>query len=257
MNIGQKLLERTNKVIYRSEDNQYLIKVFNHTMVPKSDVLQEATIQSRVEELNEILIPSVEEVFKIGDDWCIASKYIEGKTLDQLIEEEPSRLKEYMDKFVLLQIKMHSITASKLQTVHNLLGERINTLKGEVSASSRYELHLRLDSFNRDSKLVQLDYNLSNIVVTSDNKWYILDWAHARKGQPEADVALTYLNFMLEDKKDMAELYLKLYIKHSDIAKQVVNDYLPLLAAYKLSRGHLSEEQTKYLLSLTNIADYQ
>jgi len=257
MELGEKLLERSNKTIYRSKDGKYLIKVFNHNFVPKSDVLAEAVNQARVEELNTILIPSIEEVFKVGEDWAIASEYIEGKTLEELLKEDPSKAKEYIEHFALLQIQMHKTYANRLTSVKRLLQERIDATKEVISGSSRYELHSRLNTLPYEAHLVHFDYIPSNIIVTSDNKWYVLDWAHARKGQVEADVALTYLNFILDNEKDLAEMYLKAYLKKSDVAKQAVMAYLPLIATYKLSRGGLSQENTKYLESLTDVADYE
>lgn len=257
MNLGKEILKRSNKTIYLSDDEKFLIKVFDHTLVPKSDVLQEAVIQSRVEELNTILIPSVEEVYKEGSSWAIASTFIKGKTLETLLEEDPSKTKEYIERFVQLQIKMHKTQAFKLQSINALLDERIDMDKNYISASSRYELHVRLSTLGKDDKLVHFDFVPSNIVVTDDDKWYVLDWAHARKGRVEADVALTYLNFVLENKKDLAELYLKIYVKKADIAKQDVLAYLPLIATYKLSRGGLNQEQIDYLVNLTNVADLQ
>lgn len=257
MELGKLLLERENKKIYLSKDEEFLIKVFNHNLVKKDEVLQEAVVQSRVEQLGQINVPSIEEVFKIGDDWAIVSKYIKGQTLEEMLASNPSALKEIIAKFVGLQTKMNNLHVDKFENVNYLLENRISSLKDVISATSRYELHVRLDSFSKLNNLCHLDFNLSNVVVTENNELFILDWAHARKGNPVSDVALTYLSFILEDKKEIAELYLKLYLKNSDVAKQDVLNYLPLIAAYKLSRSGLSEAQIKYLKTLTNVVDYQ
>ena len=39
--LGKVLLQRQNKTIYLSKDEKSLIKVFNHNLVKKSEVLQE------------------------------------------------------------------------------------------------------------------------------------------------------------------------------------------------------------------------
>lgn len=259
MELGTLLLERSNKKIYLSKDKKFLIKVFNHNLVKQDEVLQEAVMQSRAEQFELINVPSVEEVFKVGKDWAIASRYIQGDTLEDLLNKDPSSIKEILTQFVKLQTKLNSIKASKFESIHSLAEQRIKVLKNDIDASSRYELHARLESFAKMENLCHLDFNLSNVVVASDGevgKLYVIDWAHARKGNPVSDVALTYLNFILEDKKDIAETYLSLYLKNSDVAKQDVIHFLPLVAAYKLSRGGLSTDQINYLKALTNVAEY-
>ena len=255
--LGKVLLQRQNKTIYLSKDEKSLIKVFNHNLVKKSEVLQEGVVQARVEELNAINLPHVEEVSTLNDDWCLVSSYVEGETLAEKMNNDPTNLSKYLDAFVKLQLEMNKQEALKLQSVNSLLAERIDMLDQEISASSRYELHVRLNSLKKANNLVHFDFTPENIIVTSDNKFYIVDWAHARKGDPVSDIALTYLNFVLDGKQIIAENYLKLVLRKSQIAKQEVFNWIPLVSAYKLSRGNLSEENKKYLLEQTNVADYQ
>ena len=74
------LAERPHKVIYR--DGDLAAKVFDESF-PKSDILNEALNQARVEETG-LNIPRIEEVTKIDGKWAIISDYIEGKTLRPL-----------------------------------------------------------------------------------------------------------------------------------------------------------------------------
>ena len=90
------LAERKNKVIYKDGDKT--IKVFDESF-PKSDILNEALNQARVEETG-LNIPSLQEVTKIDGKWAIISDYIEGKTLAQLMEENPEKTDEYLELFV-------------------------------------------------------------------------------------------------------------------------------------------------------------
>ena len=41
-------------------------------------------------------------------------EYAEGKTLEQLMNENPDKLEEYMEKFVDLQLSMHEKKAPRL-----------------------------------------------------------------------------------------------------------------------------------------------
>ena len=75
---------RKEKVIYRDGDSA--IKEFSEKF-PKSDILNEALNQSRVEETG-LPIPALKSVSVINGNWTIAMEYVEGKTLEQIMEED-------------------------------------------------------------------------------------------------------------------------------------------------------------------------
>ena len=81
------LAKRPNKVVYKDGDT--VLKIFNEDF-SKSDVLNEALNQSRVEETG-LYIPKVLEVMKIDGKWAIRTEYVPGKTLQQLIDENPDK----------------------------------------------------------------------------------------------------------------------------------------------------------------------
>ena len=82
------LATRAHKVIYRDGDTA--VKVFDANF-PKTDVLNEALNQARVEETG-LDIPKIHSVNVTEDGkWCIVSDYVEGKTLEQIMEEDSSK----------------------------------------------------------------------------------------------------------------------------------------------------------------------
>ena len=84
MNLDRIIAVRTSKTVYRDGDR--CIKLFNAEYT-KSDVLNEALIQARVEETG-LNIPKVLEVTVIDGKWAIVFEYIKGKTLAQLLSEK-------------------------------------------------------------------------------------------------------------------------------------------------------------------------
>ncbi len=72
-------------------------------------MLNEALNQARIEETG-LNIPRVLEVTVIDGKWTIVSDYIKGKTLAQLMQENPEKKDEYLNLFVDLQLEMHSKT---------------------------------------------------------------------------------------------------------------------------------------------------
>ena len=100
MKLDTVIAQRSNKTVYR--DGDHCIKVFNEDY-SKSDVLNEALNQARVEETG-LNIPKIIEVTKIDGKWAIVTDFIEGKTLAQLMEENPDDKAKYIDLLVDLQM---------------------------------------------------------------------------------------------------------------------------------------------------------
>lgn len=99
----------------------------------------------------------------------------------------------------------------------------------ELDATTRYELHTRLEGMPKHNKLCHGDFNPSNIIVKDDGTLYILDWSHATQGNASADVARTYLLFWLSDDVDGANKYLDLYCEKVVLIKNIYNLGFPLL----------------------------
>ena len=92
-------------------------------------------------------------------------------------------------------------------------------------------------------KVCHGDFNPSNIIITPDGKPYIIDWAHATQGNASADVARTYLLFVLQGKEELARKYLKLFCQKSDTAKQYVQKWIPIVAASQSVKGKPEEQE--------------
>ena len=104
MSLEQVVANRKGKTIYQEGNN--LIKLFDESY-SVANVLNEALNQARIEETG-LNIPRLQEVSKIDGKWSISMDFIEGKTLEQLIKENPAKVDEYLNVFVDTQIEMHS-----------------------------------------------------------------------------------------------------------------------------------------------------
>ena len=243
------LVQRPTKTVYRNGDR--VIKVFD-TSYSKADVLNEALNQARVEETG-LNIPKIHEVTKIDGKWAIVTDYIEGKTLTELMREHPEKLDEYLDLFVSLQMETHTKTAPMLGKLKDKMNRKINEAK--LDATTRYELHTRLEGMPKHKKLCHGDFNPSNIIITEDGVPYIFDWAHATQGNASADVARTYLLFCLNGEEALAKKYLNLFCLKSDTAKQYVQKWMPIVAASQSVKG--KPEEREFLLSWVDVVDYE
>ena len=248
MNLERVIAVRNNKTVYRDGDKA--IKVFDANF-SKSDILNEALNQARVEEAG-VRVPKVLEVSVIDGKWAIVSEYIPGKTLAQLMEENPQEKDAYLEQFVDLQMEVHTHRAPLLNKLHDKMKRKID--ETGLDATTRYELHTRLDSTPHHNKVCHGDFNPSNILM-SENGPYILDWSHATQGNASADVARTYLLFWLNGDIDGAKKYLNLFCKKSDTARQYVERWLPIVAASQSVKGKPQERE--FLLSWVDVAEYQ
>lgn len=248
MKLDNVISVRSNKTVYR--DGDYAIKVFNNDY-SKADVLNEACCQARVEDCG-LNIPKIIEVCKVEDKWAIVTEFIEGKTLAQLMEENPDKEDEYLDMFVKLQIEVHSYHVHKLSQLSDKMNRKIS--ETGLDATTRYELHTRLGSLEKHYKLCHGDFNPSNIIITPEGKAYILDWAHVTSGNASADVARTYLLFCLAGKEALADKYLNLFCKLTDTAKQYVQTWLPIVAASQSVKG--KPEEKEFLYKWADVVDF-
>lgn len=249
MEIEKILIERTNKRIYKS--GKFVVKEFD-TDFSKSDILNEALNQARVEETG-LKIPQLEEVKKIDGKWAIVLDYIEGKTLAEIIENDRKNLEMYMEKFVDIQIEIHSKRSPLLNKLKDKMSRKID--ETNLDATTRYELHTRLEGMPKHNKVCHGDFNPSNIIITPAGDYYVLDWSHATQGNASADVARTYLLFSLKGDKEAAEMYFNMFCKKTDTAKQYVQQWLPIVAASQSVKGN--EEEREFLLNWIDVVDYE
>ncbi len=249
MNLERVIAVRTSKTIYRDNDN--VVKVFDNDY-SKVDVLNEALNQAIVENLG-LNIPKIKSVENIDGKWAIVSEYIKGKTLSQLMQDHPEKKEEYLEQFVNLQISMHQIKAPQLKKLKDKMNTKIT--QTDLDATTRYELHTRLEGMPKHNKLCHGDFNPSNIIIKEDGTAFILDWSHATQGNASADVARTYLLFWLAGDINGANEYLDLYCNKTGVAKKYVQSWLPIVAASQSVKGNAKERE--FLLSWVNVVDYE
>ena len=205
MKLEKVIAVRTAKTVYR--DGNRAVKVFDEDY-KKSDILNEALNQARAEETG-LPVPKLLEVGVVDGKWAIASEYIEGKTLGQLMDEHPEKVDEYLELFVDIQLRIHNQKAPLLNKLKDKMNRKID--ETDLDATTRYELHTRLEGMPKHNKVCHGDFRPSNVIVGDDGVNYIIDWAHVTQGNASADAARTYLVFYLKGETELAEKYLNLF----------------------------------------------
>ncbi len=240
---------RTGKTIYK--DGNTVLKVFDSDY-SKSDILNEALNQARIEETG-LNVPGLLEVFMADGKWVLRSEFIEGKTMQRLMDENPEKYSQYLEEFVDIQKDIFSHEAPLLNKLKDKMNRKIS-MSG-LDATLRYDLHTRLDSLPTHKKICHGDFNPSNIILKPDGTYYVLDWSHVTQGNASADAARTYLLFWLSGRIDQAEEYLDMFCKKTDTAKQYVQEWMPIVAASQLVKGKAAERE--FLLQWVNVIDFE
>lgn len=246
-----KTIERKNKTIYKEGNTVVKLFVKSH---PKSAILNEALNQARVEEGSNLNVPKLIEVKTIDDCWALISEYIEGKTISELMEEEPENYDKYLNLFVTIQ---QTILENSVPMLNNIKEKFTRKLENatNIDKNTKYELLARLNGMKNHNELCHGDYQPSNVIVKDDGTVYIIDWAHVTQGSAAADAARTFLLFSIAGKNAMADDYLELFSKKSGIPKSAIQRWIPIVAATQMTKG-IPEEQ-EFLSKWINVVDYE
>lgn len=231
------------------EQDGVAVKLFKSD-ARKTQALYEALTHSRVEATG-LPVPTIREVSVIDDRWAIHMNMIEGKTLAQLMEENPDKVDVYLEKMVDLQMLVHSKSAPKLSKLKDKISRQIKAL--DLDDIKKYELLTSLEAKPKHVKLCHGNFTPENIMI-SDKGTYILDWAAARQGNASADIGRTYLIFSLKDPK-LADKYLDLFCGKSGTSRKYVLEWLPIVAAAHLENS--SPEETEFLMKWIDVVHYE
>ena len=250
MKLDTIIAQRPGKTIYR--DGDMAIKVFDESY-SKANILNEALNHAKIEETG-INIPKIIEVLKIDGKWAIVMDYIEGETLASMMERDPANIERYLDIFVDVQLSIHERRAPNLIKLKDKMRDKISAAHA-IDATTRYELHTRLEGMPKHNKVCHGDLQPSDVIITADGVPYILDWAHATQGNASADAARSYLLFNLKGMREIGDIYLRKFCKKSDTAKQYVQKWMPIVAASQSVKG--KENEMALLLSWVDVVDYE
>lgn len=251
MELVNKIAERKNKEIYVEDGKVIKLFVASH---PKSDILNEALNQARVDENSNLNIPKLIEVKKYNDRWALVSEYIEGKTISELMAEDPENFDKYLELFVKVQLTILDNKVPLLTRIKEKFTRKLETAEN-IDSNTKYELLQRLQGMKNHDELCHGDYHPSNVIITEDGTVYVIDWSHVTQGNAAADAARTYLLFSMEENSELADKYLTVFSQMSSIPKESVQRWIPIVAATQMSKN-IPEEQ-EFLNKWISVVDYE
>lgn len=237
--------------VYRCGDKA--VRVYKEEKY-KEKCLYAALTHARVETTlshADIKIPVLREVTIIDGKWATVMDWVEGKSLGDLIDENPEKTDMYLDKLVDIQCELQKQSVPLLSKLKDKLARQIKALD-EIDEITRYELLTRLDAAPKHMKLCHNNFS-PDCVMVNDDGVYVYNWGSSRQGNASADAAKTYLLLSLR-RPALAEPYLNKFCIKSGIPKTNVQQWLPIVAAAQLDRKIESEKS--FLMRWLDVVDY-
>ena len=244
------LLERADKVVLR--DKNSVLKIFGPSY-KVSLILNEAMNEARAAETG-LPVAKVLEVMKLRDHWCIRREWVEGETLADVMDKDKKNLQKYLRQFVAIQCEIFGKTSDRMGNLADKLDKQISA--SPLPKETRYDLHMKLQSFPRGKALCHGDFNPTNVIITPNGEWRVIDWSHVRLGDPLADVARTYLLFWLSGHVAAAEKYMALACEALRAKVADVQKWLPIVAAAESSKEQNAKNH-ELLLHWASVVDYE
>ncbi len=167
---------------------------------------------------------------------------------------DKKNLMRYLKEFVAIQCEIFSKTSERMGNLADKLDKQISA--SALPRETRYDLHMKLQSMPRGKALCHGDFNPTNVIITPNGDWRVIDWSHVRLGDPLADVARTYLLFWLSGRIAAAEKYLALASEALKAKIAEVQKWLPIVAAAESSKQQ-SAKNHELLVHWASVVDYE
>ncbi len=214
--------------VYRKKGLAIKVLTQNHTLL---DALRESFALAVVENV-DLPIANLEGVYKEAGHCVIATRYVEGDELmETMIEcirtKNSSALEHHLDMMVAMQIKMHSAGVEGLGDAKTFYRTYFQHYFGMGEPYKTNVLQL-IDRLPEGDRLCHNDYHPRNILFDGTN-YTVIDWDSATIGDPAGDVAHSYAVTLMSDKQ-LADEYLKRYLRESGMDPARVKQWLPLQA---------------------------
>ena len=234
MEVEQKIGTGAQAEVFLSEN--CAVKLFRQGY-DKSAVFYEAAVTALIEH-TDLPIAKVREVINFNGRLAVKLDYIPGKSLNDCMIEDQSNFLRYLELMVTIQLHIFSKKLNLPFSLKKILRNRI-TANQNIEGTVKKALLLKLSELPEGDQLCHGDFHGYNILI-QDNKPFIIDWVNATNGYPDGDVCTTYMLYCFSH-PDVAEAYLDCYCMKTGKRKSDVIQWLPVVAAARLTDNNLNE----------------
>ena len=158
----------------------------------------------------------------------IKMPYLSQKTLETQITDKFDHIK--LIDFIHLQTQINTYVGLELENAHIVFKRWV--LMSQLGKDIKQKALSILEDLEYKNHLCHFDYQPSHVVINSD-KYFVMDWIHAKLANPLLDMANTYIILRLKSYK-LAHQYLYKLIDMIDVKKEDIYKVIPLMAAVKM-----------------------
>lgn len=242
MKLGKAIATGNTATIYVNDKT--IMKVYKDYL-PPAEAEMEAKKQ-RFAHACGLPVPKVLDVTMIENKQVLIMEYIKGKTLGELLFKNEKKVEYYMSLSIDIQRQIHQHDGMALESI-SYKWERQIADSLILDEEGRSLLLKKLKAMPQETKLCHGDLHLFNLIKTEGGV-FIIDWVDAGAGDSRADVCRTYLLYA-ENHQDLADLYLHIYCNKTGLTKEDILQWIPIVAAARLSEN-VSEENLDKLLKI-------
>lgn len=244
VNLGEPLAIGNTAKIYLNDNK--IFKIYKDYL-PSTEAAMEASKQIFAHSCG-LPVPEVIEINKMEKNQVLIMEYIKGKTLGDLLFENPEKAEYYMSMSIDIQQQIHHYEGNNLPPI---LAKWRSQVEGShiLDGETKSLILAKLEVMPNEKRLCHGDFHLYNLVLADDKVW-IIDWVDAGTGDVCADICRTYLLY-LENHQELADLYLNIYCSKTDYLKEAILEWLPIVSAARLSEN-VSPYNKDKLLNIIN-----
>ena len=220
--------------VYRDGDK--LIKIY---LSDPYEYVEQAYLRQKFVYDSGLPVPAVYNIKKLNDrETLIEMEYIEGEPLVSMYEGKGEEMRiEAMRVTVKLQCRMNAVDASGLPDLTDMYIHEITTAP-YLTHQLKETILAYMKSLDKGrTNLCHGDIHSYNIMYNGDKFW-IIDWEDASKGDPAADACMAYfysMRWAAKGNNKSDEQYLQLFCEESGIAKEEIFAWLPVIACVQVN----------------------
>jgi len=204
---------------------------------PQANAYYEANLQAEAFKTG-LPVPEIYGLAAIQNRTGIVMEYARGHTLGSRLLSNPALAADCLAQAADMQRNVHAVRGRAFPLLKDKLYRKINS--APLPDTQRQSLLRELDGLATDGALCHGDFHVLNLIETADGL-RIIDWVDASIGCAAADVCRSYLLYLLY-KQELAEIYLRCYCKKAGIPRENVIEWLPILAAARMTENNSPED---------------
>jgi len=212
--------------------NGKAIKLFKKN-ISIDDIKNEMNLQKMAFEL-DLPVPKIFDIVEIDTQYGIVMEYVDGVSIGNIIQKNKNETIKYLTKSIEMQINLNKIVAEIFPSMREKLQSKIIRVKS-LDNELKQKILEKMNEIIFNKYLCHGDFHVFNLLETQ-NGIKIIDWVDSSSGNSDADICRTYLLYKMHS-EEIAEIYIELYCKMTGIIKETILNWIPIMAAVKLSEG--------------------